>query len=312
MSDEFPIIVVDSQERDESSGSKRKFWWRDANGALWLFKFNRANSGEDWAEKIAAELATLLSIPHARYEMAQFEGEPGSISLDLTNELRRGRLVLGNQLLMEIDPSYPYAAASYYRQANHTVTKVMDALGQEFIGLPTEVVENESVVDAPGLFAGYLLLDAYIGNTDRHHENWAIIDQGGAQVRSAELSPTYDHASSLGFNLRDEERTERLTTRDAGFNVQKFASRARSALYRDSEDRKPLSLVNAFIEASRISPIASKYWIDRLNGIDENQVRDVVGRIPSLRMSGPARHFALALLAVNRTNLLSAWENVHG
>ena len=61
--------------------------------------------------------------------------------------------------------------------------------------------------DGFDMFVGYLMLDALIGNTDRHHENWGIMTGRG---RPQVLAPTYDHASSLGRELSDQKRQARM------------------------------------------------------------------------------------------------------
>jgi hypothetical protein len=68
----FPVIQVDRRQFDavEQLGTKTKFWYRDAQGVLTLFKAEERGTGEDWAEKIACELAELLGIPHVHYELA--------------------------------------------------------------------------------------------------------------------------------------------------------------------------------------------------------------------------------------------------
>jgi hypothetical protein len=78
---------------------------------------------------------------------------------------------------MEHDPEYPVAGA--YRLSEHTLDRVVAAITHHAVGLP-DIPESmlplpPGVDDALGLFAGYLLLDALIGNTDRHHENWAVV-----------------------------------------------------------------------------------------------------------------------------------------
>ena len=54
-------------ENREPLGSKKKLWFRDPMGTepRVLFKYNRADTGEDWSEKVASELAQLLGLPHA-------------------------------------------------------------------------------------------------------------------------------------------------------------------------------------------------------------------------------------------------------
>ena len=90
------------------------------------------------------------------------------------------------------------------------------------------------------IFVGYLLFDALIGNTDRHHENWGIVlirdDEGtrtiagGASFKLC-LAPSFDHASSLGRDLTDLKRQERLNTRYKRGNAEAYAERGRSAFY---------------------------------------------------------------------------------
>lgn len=77
-------IPPDAREDTEQLGSKPKFWVTLA-GQRWLFKEARPNTGEDWAEKAAAELARELQTTAARVEMAPYCGRPGCISLNAQN-----------------------------------------------------------------------------------------------------------------------------------------------------------------------------------------------------------------------------------
>ena len=65
---EFPIMQLRSDSPDviEQLGSKPKFWFRlEGDEQPWLFKFTRENTGEDWSEKIASEVATLQTPKHS-------------------------------------------------------------------------------------------------------------------------------------------------------------------------------------------------------------------------------------------------------
>ena len=56
----------DSPDVIEQLGSKPKFWFRlEGDEQPWLFKFTRENTGEDWSEKIASEVATLQTPKHS-------------------------------------------------------------------------------------------------------------------------------------------------------------------------------------------------------------------------------------------------------
>src|SRR5690606_12050768 len=101
---------------------------------------------------------------------------------------------------------------------DHTIEVIAQVL--DGVGPPP----GKTAGKAMDWFAGYLILDALISNTDRHQENWAVIDDGGERW----LSPSFDHASSLGFQLTDAERDERLTTSDHQRTVAAYANRAKS------------------------------------------------------------------------------------
>jgi len=46
-----------------------------------------------------------------------------------------------------------------------------------------------------------LLFDAWVGNSDRHSENWSIIVRGD---NAARLAPIYDVSACFGSNLQDD------------------------------------------------------------------------------------------------------------
>ncbi len=101
-----------------------------------------------------------------------------------------------------------------------------------------------------GAFIGYLLLDAWIANTDRHHENWGVVWDGEV----FRLASTFDHGAALAHSLRDEERVERMTTRDRNRTVQAFAERGESALYLSDDEAKPMKLLEAFEVFAEYAP----------------------------------------------------------
>ncbi|WP_437782569.1 hypothetical protein [Sorangium sp. So ce1097] len=72
---------------------------------------------------------------------------------------------------------------------------MLDALGQRFIRAP-EGTASADLVTAADWFRGYLMLDALVGNTDRHHENRAVLVRTGQAERHAALAPSHDHASN--------------------------------------------------------------------------------------------------------------------
>jgi hypothetical protein len=155
-------------------------------------------------------------------------------------------------------------------------------------------------VSAADCFVGYLLLDALIGNGDRHHENWAVIhDTAGRR-----LAPSYDHASSLGRELRDEVRAIRLSGADQDRTLDRYAARATSAFYANPADGKPLSPIDAFGVAARLRPEASAFWLARLASVGQDSFENIVHAVPRELITDLARRFALAITAWSRPRLL--------
>lgn len=71
------------------------------------------------------------------------------------------------------------------------------------------------------------MLDALVGNTDRHHENWGLVFWPTDAERYPSVAPTFDHASSLGCELQDKLRTTYLKEGRVGWYVE----RGRGGLY---------------------------------------------------------------------------------
>ncbi|HEX2094562.1 MAG TPA: hypothetical protein VHG28_19310 [Longimicrobiaceae bacterium] len=301
----YPIVVVppEAAEQVEQMGSKSKFWYTDERRGLCLFKYTRPGTGEDWAEKIAEELCALLDLPHAYYELAVCGGACGVITESF---LAAGeRLVPGNELLVEADPAYPaLARGAKIRVTQHTLEAIADVLSDDRVRLPLGFSWPAGVESAWDVFVGYLLLDALIGNTDRHHENWALIEQtgpGSAPVRW--LAPTHDHGSSLGRNVPDARREYQLTTKDLNDTPEAYASRAPSKLYLPGRS-KALSTFEAFAEAARMSPHAAEAWIKRLAEVKMDRVDNFFWRVPEDRISRWAVQFAQRILHFNHSRLL--------
>ena len=227
MSEFYQIIEVRESwllnQRDayEAMGSKDKFWYRpEGESTRWLFKYPRGNSGEHWAEKIAEQVANLLNIPHARVELAVFDGSRGSVTESfIDGELE---LVHGNQLLEMTVRGYD--PGTRFGQSDHTLENIWLALDHVF-------GETDKSEDAKLQFAEYLVLDGIIGNTDRHHEDLGIVLTEG---QIAFLSPSSDHASSLGRELEDERRAMLIAENRVG----RYSERGRGGIYWSQAERR--------------------------------------------------------------------------
>ena len=175
----FTIYPVPSTpEALEQVGTKYKFWYVDENGLDTLFKAGRSGTGENWAELICVEVCEQLGLPHAKYYLATYEEMDGVISPKFTPP--NSRLVLGNETLERIHDAYD--ATQRFRQSNHTVRIVIALLSNRSFSFPEGFELDARLTCVADLFLGYLLLDAIVGNTDRHHENWGFINHQDGRV----------------------------------------------------------------------------------------------------------------------------------
>lgn len=300
----FEVVHVDRRWSDESEplGTKSKFWYRDAENKRILFKAETRGTGEDWAERVSCELCQLLGLPHVQYELAKEvnDGTPGVICHSCTPGRRS--LVLGNQLLRRDNPSYPEGMK--YKVRQHTTEAIAAAVGR--LGKPIDPYLGdlpEGIETATDVFAGYLMLDVWTANQDRHDENWAAVDNPMADsVGRLSLAPTFDHGAGLARNLTDSEREDRLSGRRP--SVAAFASKAKSAIYLSPEDKHAMRTLDAFVRWTKGVTEKGTIWLKRLAEIEPAKIRAILDRIPDDRISPIGRDFTQMLLEENQRRLL--------
>jgi hypothetical protein len=300
---EFSIRRVDRSQAQavETLGSKPKFWFSEDNRRL-LFKAEDRGTGEDWAEVVACHLCSLLGLPHVEYELAaEYDDEkyirPGVVCPNMAPGPLT--LVLGNELLLALDQQY--STQQRFKVRQHTVEAVSEIVSQ--LDPPNDPwlhhIPN-GVRSALDVFTGYVMLDTWIANQDRHHENWGALWDG----KELRLAPTFDHGAALARNLLDSERQGRLSSRDRNRTVAAFASRGRSAFYRSASDQRPLGLRDVFRAFAEHAPSAARAWLGRLQVVNRDAVRDILQRVPAGRMSDTCKQFTMELLVTNQQRLL--------
>lgn len=289
-------IPDNAPELPEQQGTKTKYWIHDEYRHL-LFKIGRENTGENWSEKVASELCSLLGLPHANYDFAVWMGEKGVITENIVPS--GGRLVMGNELLSEVHTTYP--KDNRYGVQDHTSGRISTLLNDKRIALPKDWVSpSHAINNALDVFLGYLLLDTWIANQDRHHENWGVIRCN----KLIYLAPTYDHAASMGQNESDTKREELLTTKDKGRHISHYVTKARSAIYATKSDIKPLLTIEAFQRLANKRPEAAQFWLKQLGDICPQACQTIFLKIPKTEISEVAIKFAMELLALNKQRLL--------
>lgn len=215
------------------------------------------------------------------------------------------RMVMGNEVLHVTNPAQypkPEMDSKTTRVKEHTVSRVLACLDNGKIGIPESKFDLKNL-NAGDLFCGYLLLDALVSNQDRHHENWAIITNNRNNAYT--LCPTYDHAACLGRELTDENRNDRLTTKDINRQMATFVKKARSELFGSNSDKKTLTTVDAFYLSIENRKEAKQHWMTKLDGLTNDKLNDILNNIPDEMMTATAKEFVFKMLIENRKRVLN-------
>ena len=288
----YPIVNIplDAREDTEQLGSKPKFWVL-LGEQRWLFKEARPDTGEDWAEKVAAELAAAIGVRAATVNLADYGGRRGCLSLNFVDVQRGQALVHGNEILALRVTGYD--KGKVFRQSDHTLENIDAAIRSLFSPERAEGVLTE--------LAGYMVLDALVGNTDRHHENWGLLLQVQTDPKAATLSvaPSFDHASSLGRELRDTRRDDLLARNRVGW----YVTKGRGGLFRGPEEHhgeNPLRFVQL---AARAYPAYFRPALMRVAQLPAADINHIVEALPDERASGPAKRFAQAMILSAQASL---------
>jgi len=289
----YTIIEVDPEWvlEPEAMGSKDKFWYRkpEPDKVDWLFKYPQANTGQHWAEKIAAEVAAKLGIFHAVVELAIFQNVRGSATQSFAREGRE--LVHGNQALGGKVLGYDVSAT--FRHSSHTMANIFLVMDDRAI------LTSEGARRAKLGMAEYMVLDALIGNTDRHHENWGLLRKRTGDRWTGSLAPSFDHASSLGRELLDEKRAQFLMENRVG----SYSEKGHGGVYWSADEKRgpsPLALVR---NAVRVLPEFFEPALEKLQGVERDVLSEIIGRVPADWMTSVARQFTLALMCYNLQEL---------
>lgn len=297
-SEAFPVLDVSDWRvaAVEPAGADEKLWLAEPDTEeRWLFKPITVRAGivhgEDWAEKAASELATLLGLPCARVEMAVRGGQSGALSRNLRPkgyEMHNGAVLLSDAV-----PGYIPGAADPPGRPGHSLENIRGVLEA---ALPPPGSQLPAELTAFDTFAGMVLLDAWIANRDRHDENWSVLYpyDPGLPIR---LCGAYDQAGCLGFNVPDAKRE--LLLRES--RVASWVGKGTA--WRFEHTGKPPTLVSLAATALHLaSPAARDYWLGALEGVTYDTVAGVVARLPVL--SDLARTFATEVLRLNKERLL--------
>lgn len=184
----------------EGSGRSEKIWLvNTVNDEIGLFKFRKSQyTTEHLSEKMAMELAELVDIECMKVDIGICNDRVGSLSYRI-NE-KNENLIEGVQLINKYYPDY-----------NPEI--LYDEIREEYYSLEM-ILKSLEDYDFQKDFLQIPIFDFIIGNTDRHQNNWAIL-QKDERIR---LCPLYDNGSSLCCYIREQNIDSYLGNDRVRFN----------------------------------------------------------------------------------------------
>ena len=332
---QLPVWPELQQLRLESRGSRHKFWISiEEEPKLWLLKYPRPNTGEHWAEKIAAEVGRLIDVDCARVELANCDGELTTIceSFDPDNwyelyeyyvaerdfidddylrpadsewstdvdliDIEGSIFIPGSEILASKIDGYDTSPEARFRQRDHNVRNIIKAVKETINGEDHQARQDLNRV--LNSLASYAVLDGLIGNMDRHHENWEIKDEISNGVRRFSVAPSYDHASSLGRELHDQSRKRILHSN----GILNYLRRGHGGVFGDDQQNRAPSPLQTAKYISQQWPEYTQPTLERIGETPDSEFRTAIDRVPTEFMGDIAKEFAYQIIVTRKTELL--------
>ncbi len=177
-----------AEDFSPASGASDKEWIINPDKTqVGLFKFPKSDETfEHFSEKISCELARIIGVESAKIDLGTYEGTLGSISY-LINDKSKESLIEGVTLI------------SKYRK-NYDTFKLMDLDLNEYYSFEM-ILESIEPYGLKNNFFKVIVFDYIIGNSDRHHSNWGILESNN-EIR---FCPIYDNGSSLCCYVKESD-----------------------------------------------------------------------------------------------------------
>lgn len=123
-----------------------------------------------------------------------------------------------------------------------------------------------------------------------HHDEFRETSRLDKEYR---VAPSYDHASSLGRELMDKKRSDKLRSKA----VESYVRKGSGGIYiaGGKKGENPLRLVESAAEAY------ADYFkpsLDKLRATPLDALTSALDRVPAARISASAREFSKAMLSV--------------
>lgn len=269
------------------SGASRKYWLFNGE-EKGIFKFPKISegkiTGEYWAESLAYEIANILNISCAKIDMGTYHGELGSMSYMLLN--KGEALIEGITFISKLYLDY---------DKNTFYSEISD------MWYSLEMIKNS--LEEFGLFEDFLkipIFDCLIGNSDRHHSNWAIIESEKGEKR---ISPLYDNGSSL-CSIENEDK---ISLRDKNWINARIYSKSKSMIRIKNKQKRPTH--------HEVLEYITKYYYEETkdfagkiaDALSDNAIKNLLEDYPDDIISESVKSLLFLFITMRRDMVLKAY-----
>lgn len=270
----------------EGSGRSEKIWLQNMeNGKNGLFKFKKDIQTTDHiSECIACQIAGLLDIPCAKFEVGSYKGREGSMSYNIIENSEQG-LIEGVSFITNIYPEYdPDNLIDCRTKRRYSIEMIIEAI-EKYISCDD--------------FIKMLMFDYLIGNSDRHQSNWAMILEND----KLRWSPLYDNGSSLCAYIPEEMVKSYLGKDENRWRAlvdTKSRSRIRCTFF---EKKPPTHLAVMKYVKEHYSPIFTEFSEQIFTQIGRDEIDNILKVYSASELSDDKKNLITRYLLAKRNML---------
>ena len=228
------------------------------------FKYEKYNCSEACSEKMSYEIAKVLDYPCAHIELAEDEnGILGVLNYDFIKENTIHR-----------DAVFYLDKENSNREEFYTISNINKCLD--------ELDKN--------LFSDFLkimVFDALVGETDRHEENFGILEYNDGIYK---LSSLYDNGCNLLRYFKDFKYAKKYYNNKNEFY--KYVKRPKSLIYKEDSKSK-YNLIELVMELYKRFPKEIEKEIKNLDKLTDNKIEEIVNKIPDTLLTNKHKEYII-------------------
>lgn len=173
----------------EGSGRSEKIWLQSSEGRIGLFKFPKIDpkindiTTEHISEHIAYQLGLILGVKTAEIALGTYNNRQGCMSYQLNKS--NEEIMEGFSFIIGKHPDYDMNTMREKESGRYYCIE--------------HLMEVSDSLDIRNKWLQMMIFDYIIGNTDRHQNNWAVLNRYMCEDKNNiyEACPLYDNGSSL-------------------------------------------------------------------------------------------------------------------